>query len=187
MAWTKCVACGTEINDNQETCESCGSPQPKRSSGDAGRGWRFLGRLIDFVITGVIMIPISMSRFGAARLSGAGGFEAVMANMRQSLSPTRLIEAFVISQVIFLLVNGYLLMKKGQTVGKLAMGTRIVDMDGNLPGPDKVIGLRYVLVNLIGSIPFVGGLFALVDCLFIFAKDRRCLHDHIAGTRVIQA
>jgi len=29
-------------------------------------------------------------------------------------------------------------------------------------------------------------LFHLVDCLFIFRQDRRCLHDLIAGTRVVR-
>ena len=28
-------------------------------------------------------------------------------------------------------------------------------------------------------------LFVLVDILFIFGKERRCVHDYIAGTKVI--
>jgi hypothetical protein len=31
----------------------------------------------------------------------------------------------------------------------------------------------------------VGTFLVLVDVLFIFRKDRRCVHDHIAGTRVV--
>ena len=188
MAWTKCVACGTEINDNQETCESCGSPQPRQASGGAGLVQRFVGRLIDLLIVGAVMIPVTLMRVGTLnRVNGAGGFQAMMQNMRQSLSPKVLIATFLISQAIFLIVNGYFLAKKGQTIGKLAMGIKIVDLNGNLPGMSSMFGLRYILVNAIGSIPLVGGLFSLVDALFIFAKDRRCLHDHIAGTRVIAA
>jgi hypothetical protein len=29
-------------------------------------------------------------------------------------------------------------------------------------------------------------LFHLVDALYIFREDQRCLHDHIAGTRVVR-
>jgi uncharacterized RDD family membrane protein YckC len=44
------------------------------------------------------------------------------------------------------------------------------------------VALRAWLVTLIGIIP----LFGLVDILFIFREDKRCIHDLIAGTRVIQ-
>jgi hypothetical protein len=36
-----------------------------------------------------------------------------------------------------------------------------------------------------GAIPFVGNFVGLVDALMIFGEDHRCLHDRIAGTRVI--
>jgi hypothetical protein len=38
------------------------------------------------------------------------------------------------------------------------------------------------LNGLLGIIPFYG----FVDVLFIFGQERRCLHDLIAGTRVVQ-
>lgn len=187
MAWTKCVTCETEINDNQEFCESCGSAQPKRSSGGASLLQRFVGRLIDVVTQAIAMVPVSLLLLN--RMGGIEGVRHMLEGMRngQPLMLSMLIRSFVATQAVFLLLNGYLLSKKGQTIGKLAMGTRIVDMEGKLPDAGKSIGLRYVVVNLIGSIPFVGGLFTLVDCLFVFAKDRRCLHDHIAGTRVVEA
>jgi uncharacterized RDD family membrane protein YckC len=42
--------------------------------------------------------------------------------------------------------------------------------------------LRSWLNTLIGIIPFYG----LVDVLFIFREDKRCIHDLIAGTHVVQ-
>jgi uncharacterized RDD family membrane protein YckC len=36
-------------------------------------------------------------------------------------------------------------------------------------------------------LPTVGPFAGLIDVLFIFLKDRRCLHDHIAGTVVVRA
>ena len=35
-------------------------------------------------------------------------------------------------------------------------------------------------------IPLIGTVFSLVDVGFIFGKERRCLHDRIAGTCVVQ-
>jgi uncharacterized RDD family membrane protein YckC len=32
----------------------------------------------------------------------------------------------------------------------------------------------------------LGAFYSIADVLFIFGKDRRCLHDLLAGTRVVQ-
>jgi hypothetical protein len=36
-------------------------------------------------------------------------------------------------------------------------------------------------------IPFLGNFIALVDALAIFTSERRCLHDLVANTKVIEA
>jgi hypothetical protein len=46
--------------------------------------------------------------------------------------------------------------------------------------------LRDGVVRLIGLIPGIGTLFGRANILFIFSADQRCLHDRIAGTRVIR-
>ena len=88
--------------------------------------------------------------------------------------------------VLFVAMNGYLLAKRGQTVGKWVVGTRIVyaSNDG-LPTLATTLGVRYGVVWLINLIPIVNNVFGLIDALFIFRRDRRCLHDLIAGTKVI--
>ena len=43
--------------------------------------------------------------------------------------------------------------------------------------------LRVVVNGLLGFIPLYG----VVDILFIFREDRRCIHDLIAGTVVVNA
>ena len=48
MAWTKCTTCGTEINDNEKVCGSCGSPQPENLN-NATLVQRFAGALIDAI------------------------------------------------------------------------------------------------------------------------------------------
>ena len=88
--------------------------------------------------------------------------------------------------IIFMAINSYLLVTKGQTLGKLALGIRIVDAASNGAATAvKLLGLRYVLVMLVAVIPFIGGLLGLIDFLFIFREDRRCVHDLIAGTKVV--
>jgi len=47
--------------------------------------------------------------------------------------------------------------------------------------------LRYLPTSIVASIPIVGGLIVLVDILFIFGSEQRCIHDLIAGTKVVQA
>jgi uncharacterized RDD family membrane protein YckC len=87
--------------------------------------------------------------------------------------------------VTFLLVHGFLLKTKGQTIGKKLVGIRIADMDGNLPDIKKIVLLRYLPLQLCNMVPYVGMLAGLIDALFIFSSDRRCVHDLIAGTQVL--
>jgi uncharacterized RDD family membrane protein YckC len=86
----------------------------------------------------------------------------------------------------FLAINGWLLATRGQTIGKMLLGLRIVRSDGSAASAGKVIGLRYGLCWLLAFIPLVGGLFGLIDALMIFRADRRCLHDLIADTIVVK-
>ncbi len=88
---------------------------------------------------------------------------------------------------LFLLINGYSLVRRGQTLGKMALRLRIVGMDGQ-PAPwQRVIGLRYVVAGLPDLIAVFGRWWAIGECLTIFAAQRRCVHDYIAGTRVVNA
>jgi uncharacterized RDD family membrane protein YckC len=86
-----------------------------------------------------------------------------------------------------MVINLVMLTKRGQTIGKKWMGIRIarVEDDGN-PGFVKAVLLRGFVNGLIGSIPLIGPVYSLVDICFIFREDRRCIHDHIAGTRVVK-
>lgn len=89
---------------------------------------------------------------------------------------------------LFLLVNGYLLATRGQTIGKIVAGTRIVSYENDRLVPLwKLMVLRYVPFYVLGYIPLIGPVLGLINPLFIFKEDRRCLHDHVAGTKVIYA
>lgn len=82
----------------------------------------------------------------------------------------------------YVVVQAYLLTTRGQSVGKIAYGLRIVKTEtGENGGFVTNVALRMWLNGLIAFVP----LYALVDALFIFRQDRRCVHDFIAGTKVV--
>jgi uncharacterized RDD family membrane protein YckC len=90
--------------------------------------------------------------------------------------------------VALLAVQWSLIATRGQSIGKIVVKTRIVMLDGSRAGFASVIVWRTFLVWLFGHlarvVPVVGILIT-VDVLMVFAKDRRCLHDRIAGTKVV--
>lgn len=137
--------------------------------------WKRLGAaLIDVVVAMVGLMPI-MSLTGVLSQSFNG----------QPMTLGQQIALFVGGWVVFLSLNGYLLYHKGQTIGKAVTKMRIVDQHGNVPSFGTLIGLRYFVPGLVAQIPLVGGLLSIVDVLFIFGQEHRCLHDQLAGTWVI--
>jgi len=86
------------------------------------------------------------------------------------------------------LVQGLFLALRAQTIGKMLLGLRIIDVaTGRRAGFARLVFLRMLVTSLLSALAGIGWIFGLVDCLFIFREDRRCLHDFIAGTRVVQA
>jgi uncharacterized RDD family membrane protein YckC len=98
-----------------------------------------------------------------------------------------MVAATILGFAVFLVIHGYFLKTNGQTIGKKLLGIRISDLDGNVPGFATVILLRYLPMSLVTLIPVVGNFLPLADVLFIFRSDRRCIHDLIAGTKVVIA
>ena len=54
------------------------------------------------------------------------------------------------------------------------------------PAPGRAIGLRYLLNWFLMMLPFIGGIYGLVDALLIFRASRKCLHDNMADTIVVK-
>lgn len=142
----------------------------------AGRGARLGGSFIDGLLIGVVYMAVFYA---------LGMFEE-MTNAEITLGTSVIFIAMWFA--VFLIFNGYLLAVRGQTVGKLAVGTRIVSIeDGSIPPFWKLTLLRYLPFSIIAYIPMIGPLLSFINPLFIFKKDRRCLHDHMAGTKVVVA
>ena len=142
----------------------------------AGLGLRLGGAIIDTIIALAILFPL---------MYVAGYWESAMAG-EESIADALIWAA--VGMVVFVIVHGYLLAKSGQTVGKRLVGTRIVSVQDDKILPfGRVIGLRYLPVWIVSQVPAVGPILGLVDVLFIFRRDRRCVHDLIAGTKVVMA
>lgn len=91
----------------------------------------------------------------------------------------------MIVQCIFLTVNG-------QNVGKLIAGVRVVNASDDKPagfvrGALVRFVMPVVLMMLLNIFLPLGFLFLIVDYCFMFREDRRCLHDLMAGTKVVKA
>jgi uncharacterized RDD family membrane protein YckC len=76
----------------------------------------------------------------------------------------------------------------GRTVGKLALGTRVVrTVDGSRPGWSEA-AMRALLPLSLGAIPNVGlFLVVLVYSLALWTPLRQGLHDKAAGTLVVRS
>lgn len=146
----------------------------------ASRWLRLGAHLLDGLIGCLCLAP------GFVMLVSAGVFSG-----QNHASTALLAGGFVIlgSAILLLVViQIYLLTTRGQTMGKKIVGIKIVNFDNDAnPGFVKAVLLRILVNGLIGAVPFLGVLYSLVDILFIFGDSRRCLHDLIAGTKVVMA
>ena len=85
--------------------------------------------------------------------------------------------------IIYFVVNGYLLAKRGQTVGKLICNIQIVNYNtGKVPDMIALGFTRFFCVQIASSVFYP---FGLINILFIFSDERRCLHDRMANTKVV--
>ena len=86
----------------------------------------------------------------------------------------------------YLLINGVLLWRHGQTFGKWVCKIKVVDHNsGQLPAFWKLIVLRAPFFPLLHS-SLIGFWYLLaIDLVLGFRGDRRCLHDWVCGTRVV--
>jgi len=84
-------------------------------------------------------------------------------------------------------VQWYLISTTGRSLGKRWCRLKIIRNDGGPVTFMSGVVLREWLPFALRMIPGMGTLFGLADPLFVFFQDRRCIHDHIAGTRVIEA
>lgn len=153
-------------------------PAPARVPGDglpaASRTVRLAAWIIDRVL---ILLPAYL----------AGGWWAALsvdnAALLRLLSPRGILGTLLLAAV--LAVNAVLLARQGQTLGKRVLGIQIVGLDDRLLGFTALFGWRILAPWLIRRVPVVGGFFFVLDPLAITTPDKRCLHDYMAGSKVV--
>ena len=152
------------------------------SRGDelAGRFTRLAAAMVDGLLVMAITLPVGI----------ATGFD--VRAQTQQVGLLEQLAMVALGVIVMLALQGYLLATRGQTIGKLLTKIRIVDAKtGALISFVRVYVWLTPLVLIAALIPgqvddVLINLMALVDGLFIFGKERRCLHDFIAGSKVIR-
>ena len=163
-------------NPYQSPAADAQNPPSRDNPVLASRWHRFFGALIDGLVQGAIIAPIVFF---------SGTWADMMAN-NGALDLTATLVWFIVGEVIFLALQGWLLFNRQQTIGKWLLGMKIIGMEQLDVPPGKLYGLRYLLFHVLAQVPGIN-LVMLVDPLLIFRSDRRCLHDLLAGTQVLQA
>jgi len=138
-------------------------------------GDRFLARLVDGLLSLAFIIPWLI-------FLSAMDWVSLAEFKRSSFAALKLIPA----ELPLAIYQWILITNTGQTIGKKWMRIRIVRVDGSPVGFGDGVVLRDWIMRGIGFIPGLGGCIALVGYLMIFGQERRCLHDRIAGTKVVK-
>lgn len=136
---------------------------------------RFTATVIDLILTPLVGLPVMLV---------TGLLESAEAYSSMS---TIGIRALTIGVIAYLVLNGWLLHTRGQTVGKATLGLVIVDNTTGEKAPLwKLLLLRMwflPLLFLLALVPYA--IIPIIDQAMIFTPSRRCLHDRLCGTSVI--
>jgi uncharacterized RDD family membrane protein YckC len=163
---------------------------------------RLLARLIDGVVVGVLLIglwiPIVLSatnrlRNVANQYSGNINSPAAQNAMNHAFSQA-FAQAF--GEILLLIAAAAVIMFVydwaqhalwGQTLGKRALGTKVVTADTRSKISGGAAASRAAVYALAPLVPFVGGIFGLLNELWLlWDPQRQCLHDKAARTVVVK-
>ena len=188
-----CSNCGSGLSPDGTFCAQCGTATPQ-SQPPVSTPIQQVERPIEPPVAQVwqpslapaladLRLPASISLAGRGSRLGAALIDGVMYVIAYSLIfAIPIVGLLALGAIIILQI--VLLTKDGQTLGKKMLGVRIVEVDtGRNGGFVPNVLLRVIVNGLLGLIPLYG----IVEVLFIFRQARRCIHDLIAGTHVIEA
>ncbi len=150
----------------------------------ASRGERLAAYLIEVALA----LPFGL-------VSGVLGYRLGLAQARQLPLAPSLVFALALSAVCLtalMIVQMYWLATTGQTLGKRWMKIRIVRLDGTAAGFVRAVlwrgflnGAVYLTLLLVAG-RWLAYPYLLADVLFIFGAQKSCIHDLIAGTKVVR-
>jgi uncharacterized RDD family membrane protein YckC len=142
----------------------------------ATRMQRLLAAIVDGILLVLILVGLMFATIGLQ------GFNENAADPSWTFT---LISA-LIGIALFLALNGVLLVKYGQTIGKRLLNIKITDLNGDLPTVKGHLLKRYGVYLILQHIPFVGPFLSIGNIVIIFGKKKRCGHDFAAGTIVLK-
>lgn len=163
----------------------------------ASIGSRIAAKLVDTLLMVLASSPLFIALYnspnfdkllkwaeaGQTRLTSAQQMELMSALPEHILLLTNiLVWGLMIAQVL-------LLMRRGQTIGKMIMGIRILDRQSNaIPRFFNLIIMRGLFTTLAYSLSIFGLVVLVVDLVMMLtSKERLSLHDKIAKTYVVRA
>lgn len=186
-----CSECGRAVPASQLTsygdvsvCTQCQPAYSQRRAGPRHFGgfWmRFLAVIIDGIIIGVVSaivrIPLGLAGLGVGLgLSRNPDPNQVLAAVPALMSLIGV--SFLVQLGLSLAYDVYFLTTKGATPGKMALGLKVTRADGGPISAGLAVG-RYFAKILSSLTLCIGFIIAGFD------REKRSLHDHICGTRVV--
>ncbi len=78
-----------------------------------------------------------------------------------------------------------LIVSRGQSIGKMLLGTRIVRLNGEPLGFVHGVAMRELLLTAMSLPTHAARMIHIIDGAVILGAQRRCLHDMLAGTVVV--
>lgn len=188
-----------------------GTPQPHRTpyppyaaglpagpEPDLAEWWRrLLGRLIDILVLTVLAAPIALAVLSHSFSQyqriidrypdlNAPGAQAAIGKADGRLLGAWLVFACIVAGLSFFydsIQHGLW----GRTLGKRALGTRVVSADDRSKISGGTAARRAAVYALIPVVPLVGTLFSLLNGLWLtWDRRRQALHDKAAHTIVVK-
>lgn len=154
-----------------------------------GLGARFGAAFVDGCLTVACQVPtgLAVSKYYMEHIDRSSRpdlmtlMKTVADAQAQAPSPYPYLAALAVLQ-------GFLIATRSQSVGKILFSLRIVRAaDGAKPDFLRAFLVRGGVPAIIKYIPLIGLLFWVVDVCFIFRADRRCVHDLMAGTKIVKS
>ncbi len=153
-----CSSCGNALAMGATFCGNCGAAVAAGAAAGmqyAGFWMRFAAAFIDGIILIVVQVVLSLVIDDSAGL-------------------------FVLNILVGLVYTvGFWVAADGATPGKMAMGVKVVEANGDPLDPGRAVG-RYLAYFLSAITLGIGYL------MIAFTAEKRGLHDYVAGTVVIK-
>jgi len=160
---------------------NAGNVAPATEGELAERGTRLVAKMLDGLMAAALMLPAIVTAVQSDIYRG--GYSLAFFRSFVGTAVGMVSGAAWLGLLVF---QAYLIATTGQSLGKRWMRIKIVRLDDRPVNFATGVLLRHWLFVLLQYIPAVGSIIGSFDLLFIFRRDRRCIHDFVAGTKVVQ-